>query len=230
MFVQPARERQHGILEKRHVPIPHHWWRHREAAHPHRHSDDTPVQSRRMSQVRREDEMTSSIVTSWMSRCRSGPCNTYGCRSLVFLLHLLQTEHVFSYQGGRCFQLPALLGFSMDAMPLSDRAIGRAFTGRGFDSPLVMWTGNLILSFVIMLLIELKKAFRAFVALRTSKLTSSCFSCSRTVARKFWIGGLDILKFDKNSTVVRCFIFQFGGACLEGLSPPKPPRGDGTEM
>jgi len=37
-------------------------------------------------------------------------------------------------------------------------------------------------------------------------------------------GGL-ALNFDKNSTDLFCFIFQFGGLelCLWGLRPPKPP-------
>jgi len=50
---------------------------------------------------------------------------------------------------------------------------------------------------------------------------------TRTVARKFSIGGLDILKIDKNSTDLYCFMFQFGGfgALFGGLRP----RGDGTE-
>jgi len=46
------------------------------------------------------------------------------------------------------------------------------------------------------------------------------------------VGGLDILKIDKNSTVSQCLMFQFGDLklCLGRLSPPKPPRGDGTEQ
>ena len=39
------------------------------------------------------------------------------------------------------------------------------------------------------------------------------------------VGGLGILKFDKNSTDLKCFIFQFGGlgVLFGGLSPPKTP-------
>ena len=60
----------------------------------------------------------------------------------------------------------------------------------------------------------------------------------RTVARKFSIGGLyvcsgelDILKFDKNSTHLQRFIFQFGGAWsfVWWAKPSKAFRGDGTE-
>ena len=58
----------------------------------------------------------------------------------------------------------------------------------------------------------------------------------RTVARQSSIGGLyvcvgrlDILKFDKNSSDLKCFIFQFGGlgALFGGLSPPKLPVATG---
>jgi len=44
------------------------------------------------------------------------------------------------------------------------------------------------------------------------------------------VGWLDILKIDKNSTDLQCFMFQFGGlaAFFGGPSPPKFPRGDGT--
>ena len=39
------------------------------------------------------------------------------------------------------------------------------------------------------------------------------------------VGGLDILKFDKNSTDLKCFIFQFWGlgVLFGGISPPKTP-------
>ena len=55
------------------------------------------------------------------------------------------------------------------------------------------------------------------------------------VARKSSIGGLfvcsglNILKIEKNSTDLLCFIFPFGvvGALFGGLNPPTP-RGDGT--
>jgi len=52
----------------------------------------------------------------------------------------------------------------------------------------------------------------------------------RSVARKFSIrglcvssGGLDTLKIDKTTLIYRVPCFNFGG-----LSPPKPPSGDGT--
>ena len=37
--------------------------------------------------------------------------------------------------------------------------------------------------------------------------------------------GLDIVKFDKNSAYLKCFMFQFGGlgALFWELSPPKTP-------
>jgi len=58
----------------------------------------------------------------------------------------------------------------------------------------------------------------------------------RTFARKFvrvgftFVQGGLTFKFDKNSTNLKAFIFQFGGlgALFGGLSPPKPSRGDGT--
>jgi len=66
---------------------------------------------------------------------------------------------------------------------------------------------------------------------------------TRTVARKSSIGGLYVcagglyvhvwggltFKFDKNSTNLQCFIFQFGRAWsfVWGLSPPKPPLATG---
>jgi len=58
----------------------------------------------------------------------------------------------------------------------------------------------------------------------------------RTVTRKssirvlyVYVGVLDILKFDKNSTDLRCFIFKIGGlgALFWGLSPPKTPVATG---
>ena len=58
----------------------------------------------------------------------------------------------------------------------------------------------------------------------------------RIVARKssigvfhVYVGGLDILKFDKNSTDLKCFIFQFGGlgALFGRQSPPKTPVATG---
>ena len=61
----------------------------------------------------------------------------------------------------------------------------------------------------------------------------------RTVSRKssigelyVCVGGLDILKFDKNSTYLKCFIFQFAGlgGLLGGAKPTKDPRGDGTVL
>ena len=60
-----------------------------------------------------------------------------------------------------------------------------------------------------------------------------------TVARKFSIGelyvcvrGLDILKFDKNSTDLKCFIFQSAGlgGLFGGAKPTKDPCGDGTGL
>ena len=41
-----------------------------------------------------------------------------------------------------------------------------------------------------------------------------------------------IFKFDKNSTDLYCFIFQFGGAWsfVRGAKPTRAPRGDGTEL
>ena len=62
------------------------------------------------------------------------------------------------------------------------------------------------------------------------------FQC-RILTRRYEIravydcaGGLDILKFDKNSPYLWCFIFQFGGrgALFWGLSPPKSSRRNGT--
>ena len=46
------------------------------------------------------------------------------------------------------------------------------------------------------------------------------------------MGGLDILKFDKNSTDLKCFIFQFAGlgGLFGGAKPTKDPRGDGTVL
>jgi len=46
------------------------------------------------------------------------------------------------------------------------------------------------------------------------------------------VGGLDILKFDKNSTDVKCFIFPFEGAWsfVWGAKPTKDPRGDETVL
>ena len=61
----------------------------------------------------------------------------------------------------------------------------------------------------------------------------------RTVARKssigklyVCVGGLDILKFDKNSTDLKCFIFQFEGlgGLFGGAKPTKDPLGDGTVL
>jgi len=58
----------------------------------------------------------------------------------------------------------------------------------------------------------------------------------RTLARIFSIGelyvcsrGLKILKLEKNSTDLQCFIIQLGDLefCL-GAKPPKVARGDGT--
>ena len=45
-------------------------------------------------------------------------------------------------------------------------------------------------------------------------------------------GGFDTLKIDKNSTDLKCFMFQFGGlgALFGELSPQKPLPGDGTEQ
>ena len=41
----------------------------------------------------------------------------------------------------------------------------------------------------------------------------------------WFVWGIDILEIDKNSTDLKCFMFQFGGlrALFGGLSPPKPP-------
>jgi len=59
----------------------------------------------------------------------------------------------------------------------------------------------------------------------------------RTVARKFSIeglcnsaGGLDIIKLTKTPLIYSVSRFNLGGLelCLGGISPPKPPRGDGT--
>jgi len=60
---------------------------------------------------------------------------------------------------------------------------------------------------------------------------------ARTVMRKSTIVGLyvcarrlDIIKFDKNSTDLYCFIFQFERAwsfVWRGISPPKPPVATG---
>ena len=46
------------------------------------------------------------------------------------------------------------------------------------------------------------------------------------------VGGFDILKFDKNSTDVKCFIFQFGGSWsfVWGTKPTQDPRGDGAVL
>ena len=61
---------------------------------------------------------------------------------------------------------------------------------------------------------------------------------ARTIARKFPSRGICISaggpchsKIDKNSTDLQCFMFYFGGlgAFFGGLSPPTPPRGDGTD-
>jgi len=68
----------------------------------------------------------------------------------------------------------------------------------------------------------------------------------RTVARKFSIGGLcssakglcvclgglDIIKLTKTRLIYSVSRFNFGGLelCLGGLSPPKPLRGDGTDV
>jgi len=45
------------------------------------------------------------------------------------------------------------------------------------------------------------------------------------------VGWLDILKIGKTSTDLWCFMSQFGGlgALFGGISPTKPPRGDGTD-
>jgi len=61
----------------------------------------------------------------------------------------------------------------------------------------------------------------------------------RTVSRKssigelcVCVGGLDIPKFEKNSTYLKCFIFQFAGlgGLFGGTEPTKDPRGDGTVL
>jgi len=46
------------------------------------------------------------------------------------------------------------------------------------------------------------------------------------------VGKLDILKFNKNSTDLKCFIFQFGGtwSFVWGAKPSKDPHGDGTVL
>jgi len=57
----------------------------------------------------------------------------------------------------------------------------------------------------------------------------------RTVVRKSSKGGFTFVqggltfRYDKNSTYLKCFIFQFGGfgAYLGGLSPPKFPVATG---
>ena len=63
-------------------------------------------------------------------------------------------------------------------------------------------------------------------------------SC-RTVAGKFsigglcvYLGGLDIIKLSKTPLIHSVSRFNLGGLelCLGGLSPPKPPRGDGTNF
>jgi len=48
----------------------------------------------------------------------------------------------------------------------------------------------------------------------------------------WFVWGIDILKIDKNSTDLKCFMFQFGGlrTLFGGLSPPKPPVPTGLRM
>ena len=73
-------------------------------------------------------------------------------------------------------------------------------------------------------------------------LSSKCVICAtdyRTVARKFsigWLcsyagGGLDIIKLTKTQLIYSVSRFNLGGLelCLGRLSPPKLPRGDGTD-
>ena len=62
-----------------------------------------------------------------------------------------------------------------------------------------------------------------------SSFVHSCVFCA-TIYNKSWVlpGGLDILKFDKNSTDLKCFIFQFWGAWsfVWGAKLTKYPHGD----
>ena len=57
--------------------------------------------------------------------------------------------------------------------------------------------------------------------------------CQKAHKRRLYVcaGGLDILKSDKNSTYLQCFVIQFGRGglelCFGGLSPPKPPVATG---
>ena len=53
-----------------------------------------------------------------------------------------------------------------------------------------------------------------------------------SVSDSTWVIGLDILKFDKNSTDLKCFIFQFAGlgGLFGGAKPTKDPHGDGNVL